>query len=115
MASGGGGQGFCDTVIKNATMVREMSKNAQNSVTSLRTNLILIVGFEWFVVKFLIIIESFAFKMEFAIHEVWVREKQPTASNAWEHGRPQTFFQGGKNLLFALKNNLKDTIFPKKV
>jgi hypothetical protein len=38
------------------------------------------------------------------------------------HGRPQTFFQGrakisreGKNLIFCLKNNKKDTILIKKV
>jgi hypothetical protein len=41
----------------------------------------------------------------------------------WQHGHPQTFFQGrakifqggGQEPTFCLKNNEKDTIFPKKV
>jgi hypothetical protein len=44
---------------------------------------------------------------------VWKDENMPLSKT--NRGSPQTFFPGGKNLLFAQKNNKKDTIFPKKV
>ncbi len=53
---------------------------------------------------------------------IFVKFLEHSKNLVFDHGRPQTFFQGRAKILqggqeptFCLKSNEKDTIFPKKV